>query len=232
MENNLLYIKNFEKDHFYKINYLGLDFWDLLQFALFNFSIKPFDPLGGKAPDNWNPILYYGEMGQFDPYMMNGTQARYSDGIPWTAWPKVNGLERTKLFLESIRRQVFNPNNYKKSVNLVRTLSIKKFMIKDTHFIYTKEIISDNKIIITICNKITKRFKRIHIIDLEKVINILFFKNKHGSLIEKNLKEFHIKNLKKIVLNGSKIKIQDENAHEILVRFEFMQTKLYHFTSA
>ena len=233
MDNKILRMEDFKKDHFYKMNYLDLEFWEVLQCALLNFDIKPFDVDGGRAPDTWNPILFCASIGQFDPNMMDGSRARYLEGIPWTAWPKINGYKRTIQFIDEWYDLITSPKWYKKiPISVPRAGYTGKRTIMETHFLYTKETLSDNKVVITICNMATRKYKRIYITDLKMVIRDMFIRNKHNNLEYKKLKTFNIPKLKNIVLDGSQIEIQDKSIYEILLKLDFINSKIYTFTSA
>lgn len=230
MEKNILNIENYRENSFYKIDYFDLNFWKLLQFAIDFFEVKPFDPDGGKAPDTWNPIFTCRCMG-YDPYMMHGSDARPLQKTPWTSWPGPNGIERTRLYMDAQYKYIVEPGWYKRLPIPLHTPSGKNEIMRK-HFVYTKEIISDNEVVITFCNIATRKYKRVHITDYKVLINSLFTRNKFNNLEHKQPRQFDTKKLKKIVLDGSLIKIQDENIKEILTRLDFMNSKIYEFTSA
>ena len=230
MKKNILNIENYRKDFFYRIDYFNLDFWKLLQFAIYYFEIVPFDPDGGKAPDTWNPIFTCRSMG-YDPYMMNGSDARSLQKTPWTSWPEANGVERTRLYMDAQYKYIVEPSWYKK-IPIPHNSPTSKSEIMRKHFVFTKEIISDNEVVINICYLATKKYKRIHIKNYKALLTNIFIVNKFGNLEKKQLKRSDTNKLKNIVSDGSQIEIQDENVKEILTKLEFLKPKIYEFTSA
>jgi len=214
MHSNLSYIKEFKEDNFYNMNYYDLEFWRVLEYSLYLLYSRPVDPDFGQAPKNFNPILRCAGIGLFDPYMIGGSEARYLGVEGWKAWPEKNGLERTVLLLEKNVDAINNPNFYNKPI-VGETKYTRHSLLITNHFMFTKEVISENEIIINFCNMKTKKFKRVHIKNLSIIKDMVFNKQNY----DENL-------IKSNVVDGSNLEIKDENVKEILKRLGFLESEI------
>ena len=228
---NVIDIQKFKKNKFFQINYEGIAFRELLHSSLQYFYSIPFDE-GIRAPLEWNPILIFGDMGIFDSYMMTGSQSRQYTGNNnhvWKPWPSVNGIERTKLFLEDISSLISSSTKYK--VNYKPSKILQAFM-------YTKEKLSENEIILSILFLYDRSIKRIYIKNLKKTcMSLTNFSNVFPRVLGYSKEKFKMSNmfikkeryheLFEFIEDGSNISIQDESVYEIYKKFGFLETQIF-----
>jgi len=216
MDNKLIQLEDFRKDQFYRINYLDLEFWEVLQYALSTLFSKPWSSAYGAAPDTWNSILYCAATGIFDPNMMDGGCAKDYNMPPYSPWPEVIGVERTKLYIKQHIKRILDPGFYN-DISKPTSLFHNRVLIMKYHLLYTKEEISKNELVINICFMANKGYKRIHIKNYKEARRLLFSKD------NKVLKKMYlnIEKLKKIVVDGSSIEIKDESIQFTLDKLAF-----------
>jgi len=235
---NVLQIQNSNrKSNFLKMNYHGLDLLNIIHHVLSVFYYTPFDTeTYQKPPVDWNPILLVEGRFLFDPFMMTGTDSRAQTGnsdSTWKPWPQINGLGRTRLFIDQHFDYFMNPKRFTEIDTQDPFLMRRHYL--ENHIMFTFETLSKNELVINILYLPTKKYKRILIKDTYEFapLSIAFDndyprlgKIKQSKIISQKLKD---KKMYDLIEDGSNIPIQNENVREILYKFGFLETTVYEF---
>lgn len=213
MSSQIVNLNNRIEDNFYNYKFKGIDLWEFLRNAIRLLFYKSYCS-DGPSPDEWNPVVWLSVFGPFDPNMMDGGSAANYGLKGWSPWPDFNGIERTRWLLDK--------NSTTEKLNKAISQSYTNmYDIMYKLFAYVKETISENEVIINICNLRQKKFKRAYITDLKRFNDIVFDKELPLKVVE--LLPSDIEELKKIVIDGSEIEIKEQNAYEIMKRLGFLE---------
>ena len=213
-----------QRHELFRVKYKDIKFIELLEHALSNFyTIRTagFD----HQPQEYNPIVLFGIMSCFDPYMVEGMQAGHLPGTEdyaWKPWPVVNGIERTKLFIKEELHQL--RKKYKENIKINESFSdyIEKQDAIARNYLYLKEDLSDNSIVLTIVDNYDNFYKRILIEDVKQICGLLARGAKYFPKVLEyphDYKATRAKNDREVLdclKNGNDIPIKDENVALIL----------------
>lgn len=224
--NNVIEITNEHRDRhqLFKVRYNNIKFVELLEYALSNFyAVRSAGET--RQPYEYNPIILFGVMSCFDPYMVEGMQACHisdTEDYAWKPWPQVNGVERTEIFVKDSLGPL--RGKFKADINLDSKFI--DFMEKQDaiarNYTYLKEDISDTSIILTIVDNYDDSFKRIIIKDVKKVCKLLAKSAYHFPKIlisasdYKNTRAKKDKEVLDCIKDGLSIPVQDDNITLIL----------------
>jgi len=148
-----------------------------ITFALDGFYQEPSSQ--GTAPPTWNPIFLHYVYGIFDPYMrgfLHDKDPNPGENGLYEPWNGVNGLERTKYFLNLVQRVMEEENYHIKEEppeDVILVGDGYPDFIMSTHFITTREMITHKTIIIGFFHLKTRTYQRYLIKDVKKVCGLL-----------------------------------------------------------
>ena len=144
---------------------------DIPLLYIFSMVLNDFygDTIPKKSPEDWNPVSLHNTDGIFDPkykgpvYDIGGADQAY------TEWDDCTGIEQTKKYIERIKRDWLESPCY-----LTEPLNkMNKVGVLSDHFIFTREIISENTIIIGMFHIASKTLERYLITDVKRVCELL-----------------------------------------------------------
>lgn len=224
--NNVIRITDEHRERYdlFKVRYNNIKFVELLDHALSHFyTVRSAG--GTQQPEDYNPIVLFGIMSCFDPYMVEGMQACHLSAdkdYAWQPWPEVNGTERTKIFIkndlirirEKLRANIDVDNKYTDFMQKQDALA--------QNYTYLKEDLSDNSIVLTIIDNYDNSSKRILIEDVKTLCELLSKRANHFPKILEyphDYKKTRAKKDKEVLdclKDGSQVPVQDENVALIL----------------
>jgi len=228
-KNNILSFqdKYIENTKIFKTKLGDLQVFDMVRFAITRFY-NSINEWGIESPPEWDPIWLYDLVLQYDPYLLSPTQAEELTGTyieKWQPFPKENAIKRTKKFVQLKKEAIHNTVYDKKTL---------PHMIKYPHlaysryFMYTREVVNNESIIITIMALVEKKIKRILITNIqdlcyEFIRNGLSNRTFIKIIGQASKEEVNSKKRNKIttlIKDGSNIEIQNEHIYEILTQFQ------------
>lgn len=148
---------------------------------LFEFAITQFYPPDWlrvvpaqikETPPEWNPVYihYYRE---FDPYMRGLDDVDQRSEELFTPWEGVNGLERARVYAEEVKNQIDSSDYFKKSILSIEFPYECLDSLLFRRFIFTREKVSYNSIILGFYHIAAGTYERYLIKDLKKYCRIL-----------------------------------------------------------
>lgn len=199
--------------------YLGIPFCDQLRIALYEFYLDKMLAHKKSAPNkhtftfptHYDPVLI--ALISFDPMYVGKNDCKlfeYPEEMQWKEWPDCNRIEKLEKFIDLLYNSLLK--NCRNTHKEIFPLYKRNEYIMLEHFIFVKEMISHNSIIIGFYHLASKTYRRYLIKDVGKVIKTLSQYKKENIIY---------KRLENMVNEVYTTPILSEYARYIIDRFEF-----------
>lgn len=220
-----------------------------LHFALIQFypskAVLELSGFSKQPPKEWNPIYFHYYNGEFDPYLMGQADTDHKGELLFTPWKDATGVEKAISYAKAVKAKI-NEYDYYKTRVLSETggSNLEIDALLSTRFIWTKEQLTENSIILGVYNIAEDVYSRYLIKDLKKVCSTLrFFDGDFYRVLGATamvdttynsdmLDEQAIEELNSFIENVSNTEILDPCVKAMMAEIKTTSAKVYYISKA